>query len=393
MSKIDDLISKYCPNGVESVPLGDLLDYEQPIRYIVKSTRYQDNGTPVLTAGQTFVLGYTSESDGIFKASTDNPVIIFDDFTTSNQWVDFSFKVKSSAMKMLKIKKEGVLLRYVYYAMNTIRYDSLEHSRKWISIYSNIKIPLPPLSVQQEIVRILDGFSELEKELEKELVARRKQYEYYRNQLVSFGEGGNHACDVKLVKLEDLFELRNGYTPSKTNSSFWEDGMIPWFRMEDIRTNGRILSDSIQHITNKAVKQGALFPADSIIVAVSATIGEHALITVEALANQRFVCLSKKEEYINDLNMKYFYYYMFLIDEWCKNNTNVSGFASVDMAKFKKIQIPIPPLAEQERIVAILDKFDALVNDISVGLPAELKARRKQYEYWRNKLLDFKEAV
>ena len=122
MSKIEELISKYCPNGVESVPLGDLLDYEQPTRYIVKSTRYRDNGTPVLTAGQTFVLGYTSETDGIFKASTDNPVIIFDDFTTSNQWVDFSFKVKSSAMKLLKTKKEGVLLRYVYYAMKKLKF-------------------------------------------------------------------------------------------------------------------------------------------------------------------------------------------------------------------------------------------------------------------------------
>lgn len=88
--------------------------------------------------------------------------------------------------------------------------------------------------------------------------------------------------------------------------------------------------------------------------------------------------------------MFFFQYYMYVIDEWCKANINISGFAGVDMVKFKKIKIPIPPISEQECIVNILDKFDALVNDISKGLPAEIETRRKQYEYYRGKLLDFK---
>lgn len=193
--------------------------------------------------------------------------------------------------------------------------------------------------------------------------------------------------------LSEVFDIKNGYTPSKANKEFWKNGTIPWFRMEDIRENGRILNDSIQHITPQAVKGGKLFPANSIIVATTATIGEHALITVDSLANQQFTFLSKKVNRYNELDVKFFYYYMFVIDEWCKNNTNVSGFASVDMNKFKKLMIPIPPIEEQERIVAILDKFDSLVNDISEGLPAELTARRQQYEYYRNKLLTFDEAA
>ena len=156
--------------------------------------------------------------------------------------------------------------------------------------------------------------------------------------------------------------------------------------MEYIRENGRILSDSIQHITKQVIKGGKLFPANSIIVATTATIGEHALLTVDALANQRFTFLTQKN---NIFNMKYFYYYMFIIDEWCKSNTNVSGFASVDMVKFRKLKIPVPPLSEQERIVNILDKFESLVNDISIGLPAEINARQQQYKYYRNKLLSF----
>ncbi|MFZ4399904.1 MAG: restriction endonuclease subunit S [Bacteroidales bacterium] len=190
--------------------------------------------------------------------------------------------------------------------------------------------------------------------------------------------------------MQEVFEMKNGYTPSKVKTEYWTNGTIPWFRMEDIRLNGRVLSDSIQYITPEAVKGNRLIPADSIVVSTSATIGEHALITVDFLANQRFTCLTRKQKYIDLLNMKYFQYYMYLIDEWCKNNINISGFAGVDMPKFKKLKIPIPSLSEQESIVEVLDKFDSLVNDISLGLPAEIQARRKQYEYYRGKLLDFK---
>lgn len=190
--------------------------------------------------------------------------------------------------------------------------------------------------------------------------------------------------------MSEIFEIKNGYTPSKAKPEYWTNGTIPWFRMEDIRTNGRILEDSIQHITPEAVKGGRLFPANSIILATTATIGEHALIIADSLANQQFTNLSIRKSLADELDMKFFFYYMFIVDEWCKNNTNTSGFESVDMVKFKKLQIPIPPMKEQQRIVAILDKFETLVNDISEGLPAEIATRRQQYEYYRDKLLTFK---
>lgn len=193
--------------------------------------------------------------------------------------------------------------------------------------------------------------------------------------------------------MSEVFEIKNGYTPSKAKPEYWTNGTIPWFRMEDIRTNGRILEDSIQHITPEAVKGGRLFPANSIILATTATIGEHALIIADSLANQRFTNLSIRKSLADELDMKFFFYYMFIVDEWCKNNTNTSGFESVDMVKFKKLQIPIPPMKEQQRIVAILDKFETLVNDISEGLPAEIAARRQQYEYYRDRLLTFPKHI
>jgi len=195
---------------------------------------------------------------------------------------------------------------------------------------------------------------------------------------------------LKWFALNEIFELKNGYTPSKSKSEYWKNGTIPWFRMDDIRTNGRILDDSIQHVTKSAVKGGTLFPANSIILSTSATIGEHALITVPSLANQRFTYITIKDEYKELLNIKFVFYYFYKIGEWCKNNLNISSFASVDMDKLKNLKFPIPSLKEQQRIVSILDRFDKLCNDISEGLPAEINARQKQYEYYRDKLLTFK---
>lgn len=163
--------------------------------------------------------------------------------------------------------------------------------------------------------------------------------------------------------------------------------------MEDIREHGRVLDSALQMIPEKAVKGGRCFPANSLIFATSATIGEHALITVPFMSNQRFTSLWPKSEYADRFDTKFLFYYGFIIDEWCRNNTTTSSFASVDMTGFKRLRVPIPPIEDQRLIGEQLDRFDALVNDLSVGLPAELDARRKQYEYYRDKLLTFEEAV
>ena len=176
MTKVEELVKELCPNGVEFQKIGEVVDYEQPNKYIVSSTDYDDSiGIPVLTAGQTFILGYTNEKTGVYSSSKENPVIIFDDFTGAFKWVDFNFKVKSSAIKMLKANKKYTFLRYIFHCMGFINYTSSEHKRLWIGTYSDFKIPVPPLPVQEEIVRILDSFTELT----AELTARKKQYEYY----------------------------------------------------------------------------------------------------------------------------------------------------------------------------------------------------------------------
>ena len=192
MNKIERMLQELCPKGVEYKKLGEVLDYEQPTKYIVTDTNYDDSyQTPVLTAGQSFILGYTDEQNGIYDASKGNPTIIFDDFTCSFHWVDFPFKVKSSAMKMLRpINGKNISFKYVYYAMSCIGFVPIDHTRHWISKYSLFEIPVPPLPVQEEIVRILDHFTALAAELQAELQARKEQYEYYRNKLLTFAKNG-----------------------------------------------------------------------------------------------------------------------------------------------------------------------------------------------------------
>ena len=187
----DELLKLEGVEGVEWKKLGELLGYEQPTKYIVKSTGYDESyETPVLTAGQTFILGYTDEVEGIYQATKDKPVIIFDDFTTGFHWVDFDFKVKSSAMKFLKPKHDGVNFRYIYHCMRTLPFELDGHRRRWIREYSELEIPIPSLAEQERIVSILDQFDTLTNSLTEgipaEIELRQKQYEFYREKLLTF---------------------------------------------------------------------------------------------------------------------------------------------------------------------------------------------------------------
>ena len=158
--------------------LGELLSYEQPTPYIVESTDYSDNyKTPVLTAGKSFIIGYTNETSGIYDKL---PVIIFDDFTTSTQYVNFPFKVKSSAMKILTANTDLVLPKFIFYRMQIIEFDHSTHKRYWIQQYSKIKVKIPSLPEQEKIVaKIEELFSELDNGVET-LKKTKQQLAVYR---------------------------------------------------------------------------------------------------------------------------------------------------------------------------------------------------------------------
>jgi len=336
--------------------IGELVDYEQPSKYLVKDTNYIEDGTPVLTANKAFVLGYTHETEGIYVASKDSPVIIFDDFTTDNKFVDFDFKVKSSAIKVLIAKHGKALPRFVHGAMQLIKTEITEHKRRFISEYQFHPIDTPEIVEQQRIVGVLEVWDEYIEKLEQKIALKEQLKKGLMQQLLTGKRRlPGFSDEWERKPISELFEVKNGYTPSKSNPDFWDGGTIPWFRMEDIRKNGRILKDSIQKITPQAVKGGKLFPANSIIMSTTATIGEHALLIADSLANQQFTFLVRKVNCLEILDPRYVFYQCYPLAEWCKNNVNEGGLTAVDMNGLKKYKLPVPSAEEQKAIVEVLD--------------------------------------
>lgn len=248
----------------------------------------------------------------------------------------------------------------------------------------NIEIPLPPLEVQNEIVRILDAFTAHTAELQAELQARKEQYEYYRNKLLTFDENDER---VKWMTLGEVsVNVCSGGTPSTSNKKYYQ-GHIPWLRTQEVDwkdvfyTKIKISEDAIKNSSAKII------PPNCVIVAMyGATAGKTCINKIPLTTNQ--ACCNLE---INKDIALYKYVYYWLYKEYYKlkalgegSQSNISG------KKIKSYAIPIPPLSEQQRIVSILDKFESLVNDLSEGLPAEIAVVQEQYEYYRNKLLTFK---
>ena len=160
----------------------------------------------------------------------------------------------------------------------------------------------------------------------------------------------------EVMRLRFVCEFRNGYTPSKANPDFWEEGTIPWYRMEDIREKGRFLNEAKQYITKEAVKGNGLFEAGSFILATTATIGEHAVLIVDSLANQRFTNLKIRKSLIQKLARDFFFYYLFVIDDYCKSTTRVATFPAVNMDDLKNFGVAFPSIQEQQSIVSHIEK-------------------------------------
>jgi len=394
MPKLDELIRELCPHGVEYKKIGKIANYEQPSKYIVESTDYNDAfDVPVLTAGQTFILGYTNESTGIFRASKLNPVIIFDDFTGAFKWVDFSFKVKSSAMKIITASND-VSIRYLFHVMGFLHYSSNEHKRLWIGIYSEFEVPVPPLEIQREIVRILDNYTEkideLIQNLMTEITARKTQYNYYRDKLL---KAETNAHKYKLGEIATVtklagFEFTNYVTYS-------ENGNIIALRGLNVK-NGRLDLHDVKYVDKSdfsKLERSKLHIGDMLFTYVG-TVGQVAIVDEEDkyyLAPNVALIRCDKEVLLPQY-MKYYFQTTQFWDKQIRRLLQSSSMQNIPMEKIRKFEIAVPPLDVQNRIVNVLDNFERICSDLNIGLPAEIEARQKQYEYYRDKLLTFAET-
>ena len=380
MSRLDELIQELCPDGVEQLKISEVTNYEQPSKYIVDSTDYSDDfNTPVLTAGQTFILGYTNETEGIYEASKDKPVIIFDDFTGALKWVDFPFKVKSSALKLITANNK-ILIRYLYHTMENIGFTSDEHKRLWISIYSEIKVAVPPLEVQREVVRILDSFtlltSKLTSKLTAELTARKSQYEFYRRELLTFDES------IPQLQLRDVASFRNGKGHEK---NIEDSGKYVVINSKFISTNGQVIKNSDEQLSPLYIDDIAMVMSDlpnGRALAKCYLINRNDKFTL----NQRIGGFHTLDEH--KVVTKYLFY---ILD---RNWQLLKYDNGVDQTNLKKddilnISIPVPSIDVQKRLVHVLDNFDMICSDLNIGLPAEIEARQKQYEFYRDALLTY----
>ena len=180
----------------------------------------------------------------------------------------------------------------------------------------------------------------------------------------------------KRVRLSDLFTFGNGYTPSKAEPVYWGNGTIPWFRMEDIRANGHILKDSIQHISQKAVNGRGLFPAGSYILSTTATLGEYALLIADSLANQRFTFLVKKVNRADDIDEIFFLHQLAAIGDWCRKSANAGGLLAVNMIDLKNYEFSLPPAKDQRHIARSLSSIETHISALQ-ALIAKYEAIKK----------------
>ena len=189
-----------------------------------------------------------------------------------------------------------------------------------------------------------------------------EKYQQYVNS--GFEWIGDIPAQWNNLRLRFVCEFRNGYTPSKANPDFWEDGTIPWYRMEDIRDSGRKLNEAKQYVTKDAIKGGGLFEAGSFILATTATIGEHAVLIVDSLANQRFTNLKIRKSLSDSLLRDYLFYYLFVVDDYCKATTKTSTFPAVSMELLKNCHVVFPLVQEQQAIVDYLDKKCSEIDNV-----------------------------
>ena len=388
MNKLHKMLEEMCPTGVYRVRIDDLIASEQPTKYLVASKSYDDSyPTPVLTAGQSFLLGYTNEEHGKYPASLESPVIIFDDFTTAYKWVDFEFKVKSSAMKMLTIKPAApITLRYFWYALSTIQIDTTEHARYWISKISNLEIPLPPLEIQSEIVRILDTFTKLEAELEAELEARMKQ----RTQVVSWLHSGKlpQLEGAVEVPLSDLVHFENG----KPHEPFVDPlGDCELITSKFIASNGTLA----RRINSEDIRSKAR--VDDITIVLSDLPNGRALAKCYLVerddfyaVNQRIAILRTKDNAI--ANPEYLYHFVNRNPQILKFDDG-STQTHLKKANVLDTMVLLPNLEVQVQLAQAMTALDKFVFGAKESLPAEIEARRQQYEHYRRKILLFNESA
>ncbi|MEI0619351.1 restriction endonuclease subunit S [Brachyspira pilosicoli] len=389
MSVLEELLKKHCPDGVEYKQIKDIAKINRGIIISKKYIEENKGDYPV----------YSSQTENNGELGRINNYAYDGEYLTwttdgANAGSVFYRNEKfniTNVCGLIKITEDNIITKFVYYILHIYAPKYVNRGMGNCKLMSNvmesISIPIPPIEVQKEIVGILDTFTKYQDLLNRELELRKKQYEYYRDKLLTFNDDVEWKCLGELLQPKGY--IRGPFGSALKKDFFVKDG-VPVYEQQHAIYNKRVFRYFVDCERADKLKRFTVKPYD-IIISCSGTIGKISIIMPEdriGIINQALLILRLD---LSKVNVKYIKHYL-----ECFPNLIVtsSGGAITNIEKreiIEKIKIPIPLLKEQERIVKILDQFDTLCNDITRGLPAEIELRKKQYEYYRDKLLTFKE--
>ena len=412
MNRIEEMIRELCPEGIEFKRIGEVAECYAGATPKTTVREYWDNGTiPWMSSGEVNYgeifatekkitqLGYDKTSTKLVPPNT-VVIALAGQGKTRGTVAITRIELCTNQSLCSIVTNDSLNSDFLYHFLRS-RYQDLRQISSGdgtrgglnLKMIANYVVPVPPLAIQNEIVNILDKFTELEAELE----ARRKQYEYYRNKLLNFSKfGGGYSEGVKWCKLSDIGTFYGGLT-GKSKRDFIA-GNAKFITYMNVYSNIAIdlnMNDMVQIAEGE--KQNKVEYGDVVFTGSSETPDDCGMSSVMTTRPDgdlylNSFCFGFR---MNDraLLLPDFMKFLFRSEEIrkqiIKTASGVTRF-NVSKKRFGEVVIPIPPMKEQQRIVAILDKFETLVNDISEGLPAEIAARRQQYEYYRDKLLTFK---
>ena len=408
MSKLDELLRELCPNGVEHKRIGDFAMCFPGATPKTTHPEYWENGTiPWMSSGEvnqeevTFTekkitqKGYDATSTKMVPANT-VVIALAGQGKTRGSVAITRISLCTNQSLCAIVTDETVLSEYLFHYMRSqylkLRDLSAGNGTRGglnMKMIESYLVPVPPVEIQSEIVGILNGFTNLLMELTAELTARKMQYSYYRDNLLSF----NMPASKKKIG-----EITRVFSAARVHKNEWTQEGVPFYRSSDVisKFNGVENSRGKAYISfdlykRLSAKSGKIMK-DDILITGGGTIGIPYVVPSDEpiyVKDADLLCIQKSKEF----NSRFLYHY-FLSTEFRKYLENITHNATIahyTISQIENTPVPLPPLDVQTRIVNVLDNFEKICSDLNIGLPAEIEARQKQYEYYRDKLLTFAE--
>ena len=374
------LLADYNPKTTPHKPLKQICTFNKGTT-LTKKDANTDGSVPVI-AGGTKPAYFTDSSNREAPSIT-----ISSSGTAGYVWWHDEPIFASDCFTIAPKDDTELSLKYLYYALKKqqeniyqLKQGSIPHV--YAKQVGQLEIPLPSLPVQHAITTILDTLTTLEQELEQELEQRNKQYQHYVNHCMR--ELAAHA--QKCMKISDIFDVRTGYTPSKKCDEYWMDGRIPWFTIRDLHNSGKFLEYAQLKVSEAAIKR-ELFKRGSLVIDIIGSIGNHAVLGVDAIINQQFAVCTLKPEY-NDIYLTDFLFYLgYYIDSWCLTHIQYGAIPKVDMNGLRNFYIPIVSKKKQQEIIELFNPLFDVLKPIDGAISTEISHRNKQYYYYLNLLI------